>query len=138
MKTGKAIFQASSVCPSSTLTKVTVRDFEILIDEPPSNHGMDEAALPIEYMLASLAGYSNVIIHKIAVKNDIHFTNLEIDIVGTCDTRGIHGKANIEVQFKGIRLSISANTQISETDVELVKKQLSWRCPVKMVMVFQT
>jgi hypothetical protein len=39
MKTNKAIFQASSVCPSSTQTKVTVSDFEILIDEPPSNHG---------------------------------------------------------------------------------------------------
>jgi uncharacterized OsmC-like protein len=65
MKTNKAIFQASSVCPSSTQTKVTVSDFEILIDEPPSNHGTGKGARPIEYMLASLAGCSNVIIHKI-------------------------------------------------------------------------
>ena len=110
MKTGKAIFRASSVCPSSTLTKVTVRDFEILIDEPPNNHGTDKGARPIEYMLASLAGCSNVIIHKIAVENDIHFTNLEIDVVGTCDIRGIHGKENVEVPFKEIRLDIRANT----------------------------
>ena len=65
MKTNEAIFQASSVCPSSTQTKVTVSDFEILIDEPPSNHGTGKGARPIEYMLASLAGCSNVIIHKI-------------------------------------------------------------------------
>ena len=72
--------------------------------------------------------------HKIAVENDIHFTNLEIDVVGTCDTRGIHGKENVEVPFKEIRLDIRANTQNSETDVELVKEQLAWRCPVKVVL----
>ena len=55
MKTGKAVFRASSFCLSSTLTKVTVRDFEILIDEPPSNHSTDKGARPIEYMFASLA-----------------------------------------------------------------------------------
>ena len=72
--------------------------------------------------------------HKIAVENDIHFTNLEIDVVGTCDTRGIHGKANVKVSFKKIRLNIRANLQNSETDVELVKEQLAWRCPVKVVL----
>jgi uncharacterized OsmC-like protein len=66
---GKAIFRTKSVCPSPTLTKVSVRNFELLIDEPASNHGNDEGAQPLEYLLASLAGCSNVIINKIAAEN---------------------------------------------------------------------
>lgn len=131
---GKAIFRTKSVCSNSTLTKVSVRDFEILIDEPPSNHGNDEGAQPLEYMLASLAGCSNVIINKIASENNITLLDMEIDVVGVCDTRGIFGIEAINVPFPEIRLTIRGTTRNSEDDIELLREQLAWRCPVKVII----
>lgn len=131
---GKAIFRTKSICPNPTLTKVSVRDFEILIDEPPSNHGNDEGAQPLEYMLASLAGCSNVIINKIASENNITLLDMEIDVVGVCDTRGIFGVELIKVPFPEVRLTIRGTTRNSEDDMELLRKQLAWRCPVKVII----
>lgn len=119
---GKAIFRTKSVCPNPTLTKVSVRDFEILIDEPVSNHGANEGPQPLEYLLASLAGCTNVIINKIATENNIGLIDLEIDVVGVCDTRGIFGQEPIKVPFPEIRLDIRGKTRNSEDDVELLKE----------------
>jgi len=131
---GKAIFRTKSICPNPTLTKVSVRDFEILIDEPPSNHGNDEGPQPLEYMLASLAGCSNVIINKIAAENSITLLDMEVDVVGVCDTRGIFGVEDIKVPFPEIRLTIRGTTRNSEDDIELLREQLAWRCPVKVIV----
>ena len=131
---GKAIFRTKSVCPSPTLTKVSVRDFEILIDEPPSNHGNDEGAQPLEYLLASLAGCSNVIINKIAAENQITLLDMEIDVVGVCDTRGIFGTEPIKVPFPEIRLTIRGATRNMPDEIELLQEQLAWRCPVKVII----
>ena len=131
---GKAIFRTKSICPNPTLTKVSVRDFEILIDEPPSNHGNDEGAQPLEYMLASLAGCSNVIINKIASENNITLLDMEVDVVGVCDTRGIFGVESIKVPFPEVRLTIRGTTRNSEDDMELLREQLAWRCPVKVII----
>ena len=131
---GKAIFRTKSVCPNGTLTKVKVRDFDILIDEPASNHGNDEGAQPLEYMLASLCGCSNVIINKIASEYSIDITNLEIDVTGICDTRGIFGHEKVKVPFPEVRLQIRGETTGSVEDIELVKEQLAWRCPVKVII----
>jgi len=131
---GKAMVRTKSVCPTPTLTKVSVRNFEIIIDEPPSNHGEDEGPQPLEYLLASLAGCTNVIINKIAVENSISLIDLEVDVVGVLDTRGIYGVEPIIVPFPEIRLDIRLKTRNSEDDMDLVREQLDWRCPVKVIV----
>lgn len=131
---GKAIFRTKAVCPTPTLTKVSVRDFEILIDEPPSNHGNDEGAQPLEYLLASLAGCTNVIINKIGSEHNISIQGMEVDVVGVCDTRGIFGTEAIKVPFPEVRLTIRGTTNNSEEEIALVREQLAWRCPVKVVI----
>jgi len=133
-KGGKAIFRTKSVCPTPTLTRVSVRDFEVVIDEPASNHGNDAGPQPLEYMLASLAGCSNVIINKIASENNITLLDMEIDVVGVCDTRGIFGVEKITVPFPEIRLTIRGTTRNTEGEIDLLREQLAWRCPVKVIV----
>lgn len=131
---GKAIFRTKSICPNPTLTKVSVRDFEILIDEPASNHGNDEGPQPLEYMLASLAGCTNVIINKIATENNITLLDMEVDVVGVCDTRGIFGIEKIVVPFPEVRLTIRGTTRNTVEEIALLREQLAWRCPVKVII----
>jgi len=131
---GKAIFRTKAVCPNPTLTKVSVRNFEVLIDEPPSNGGNDEGAQPLEYLLASLAGCTNVIINKIAAENKISLLDMEVDVVGVCDTRGIFGQEAVAVPFPEVRLTIRGTTRNLESEIDLLREQLAWRCPVKVII----
>ncbi len=85
-------------------------------------------------MLASLAGCFNVMIYKIAVKKGIVLLDLEIDVVGICDSPGIHGCEPVDVPFPKIREDIRAKTQNSESEIEILKQQLAWRCPVKLIL----
>lgn len=130
----KALVRTTSVCPNQTLTKVKIRNFEILIDEPPSNHGNDEGPQPLEYLMASLAGCTNVIINKIANERGFSITDLEIGVTGVLDKRGITGEANVAVPFPEVRLNIRAKTSNSPEEIEILKEELVWRCPVKVII----
>ena len=64
----------------------------------------------------------------------ITLLDMEIDVVGVCDTRGIFGVEAIKVPFPEVRLTIRGTTRNSEDDIELLREQLAWRCPVKVII----
>jgi len=57
-------------CESHTLTRVRIRHHEMTIDEPVPGGGTDLAPTPLGTLLASLIGCTNVILHKIAARDD--------------------------------------------------------------------
>jgi uncharacterized OsmC-like protein len=52
---------------------VSVRDFSLIIDEPPSPGGTDEGPNPVENVLASVASCMNVVIHMIARERGVEW-----------------------------------------------------------------
>ena len=131
---GRVTIKLTSVCPSDTLTRVKARKFDIVIDEPPSNHGADLGPQPLEYLLGSLAGCTNVIVHKICNERGITLLDMEVDVAGLLDTRGISGQEKIRVPFPEMRLIVRGKTRNSPADIEILKEELAWRCPVKVII----
>lgn len=131
---GRITMRTSAVCPTDTLTRVKARKFEIVIDEPPSNHGEDLGPQPLEYLLASLAGCTNVIMHKIGAARNISILDMEVDVAGKLDTRGIFGVEQIKVPFPEISLTVRGKTRNSPEEIEALKAELAWRCPVSVIM----
>ncbi len=131
---GRITMRTTAVCPTETLTRVRVRKFEVVIDEPPSNHGNDLGPQPLEYLLSSLAGCTNVILHKICNDRDISIIDLEVDVAGVVDTRGIFGKERVRVPFPEVRLTIRGKTRCMPEDIAKLKEELAWRCPVSVVI----
>ncbi len=131
---GRITMRTSAVCPNETLTRVKVRKFEIVIDEPPSNHGADLGPQPLEYLLSSLAGCTNVIVHKICNDRGITIVDMEVDVVGVVDTRGIFGQEKVRVPFPEIRLTVRGKTRNSPEDIAILKDELAWRCPVSVII----
>ncbi len=76
--------------------------------------------------------------HLPAIMNGIHITgtagDVEIDVVGVCDTRGIFGMEPTKVPFPEIRLTIRGATRNTPDEIELLRDQLAWRCPVKVII----
>ena len=131
---GRAMMRIAATCPTTTLTRAKTRKFEIVIDEPPSNHGEDLGPQPLEYLLASLAGCTNVILNKICRDRGFAFQDLAVDVVGVIDTRGILGQERITVPFPEVRLTIKARTSNTPEEVAAAREELEWRCPVKVII----
>ena len=118
---------------SHTQTKVTARHHEMLIDEPRIRGGTDQAATPLELLLASYLGCTNVIANLIAEEMGISIEHMSMDLVGTWDTRGLFEKADIDTQFTRMELKVDIATDVSEAQVDRLKTALARRCPVSAI-----
>ena len=69
---------------SNSATKFTAkaRQFSLIIDEPETLGGNDEAANPVEFILAGLAGCLNVVGHLVAKDRHFELKQLDIEITG--------------------------------------------------------
>ena len=116
---------------SSTKFVGTSRNFQITIDEPPDLGGKDEAANPVEYTLASLAGCLNVVAHLIAKELKIDLKSLKIHIDGGLNpNKLLSGDSSERAGFTNIKVKLDVE---SDASPELLEKWLTIvkeRCPV--------
>ena len=138
-----SILQFSHSGTSENTTKFVgeSRQFQITIDEPPALGGKDEAANPVEYTLASLAGCLNVVAriwvvkirldYLIAKELEIEIQSLKINVEGDLDpAKLLTGDATQRAGFTDIRVKLDVE---SNAEPELLRQWLQVvrdRCPV--------
>lgn len=119
----------SSASPAKFVAKV--RDFELVIDEPPSLGGTDQAPNPVEYLLASYAGCLNVVSYLIAREQGITLEGLKINISGELNPNKLFGKSSEDrAGFKGIRVKLIPETSATIEQLSLWLREVELRCPV--------
>ena len=107
------------------------RNFEITIDEPPALGGKDEAANPVEYTLASLAGCLNVVAHLIAKEFDITIKSLKINVEGDLNPgKLLSGDATERAGFTDIRVKLDVESDAEQDLLEQWLSVVQERCPV--------
>ena len=121
-------------CPAGTLSRVTARSFEMVIDEPPEDGGEDRGPRPLEALLAALASCSNVIGRRIADELGITVDRLSIDVTGKLDYRGIEGSAQVTTPFPEVSFAVELVGDASPEQIETLKLELARRCPVQVLM----
>ncbi|PKP40366.1 MAG: osmotically inducible protein C [Bacteroidetes bacterium HGW-Bacteroidetes-13] len=125
-------FSVSGQSLSQTQLNARTRDFNILVDEPESFGGRNEAPSPVEYILAGLAGCINVVAHLVADELQIKVSNLCIDVSGTLNTDKLLGKFTLErAGFLSIFVNIKAVTDASDEKLTKWLSIIETRCPVK-------
>lgn len=124
-------FSVEGTSESHTRITAKVRQFSLVIDEPPALGGDDLGANPVEYLLASYAGCVNVMAYLVAKELGITIKKLTIKVDGNINPDRLFGKAFTErAGFKQINLSLAPETDASP---ELVTKwitEIKNRCPV--------
>lgn len=78
---------------------MTIRDFEILADEPPSAGGDDEGPTPTELFLASLATCFTLAVAHVARKGDVALRELTVRV--DADYEGL--------RFASLRLEVTTD-----------------------------
>ena len=120
-------------CTSHSRTDVAVRDRTVVIDEPTERGGTNQGLTPTETMMASLIGCTNVITHKVAAKNNVAITSMNVRVEARFDRRGVMLQEEIDVPFPSATLYIDLETDADAAAVERVKRELAMFCPVSKV-----
>ncbi|KMQ50744.1 OsmC family protein [Chitinispirillum alkaliphilum] len=118
-----------SASPAKTVIKA--RQFSIVIDEPKELGGTNEAANPVEYLLASLAGCINVVGHLVAKEHSINLTGLKIEISGNLNPSKLFGKPSEDrTGFKEITVKLLPETDASAEALQKWVEEIEKRCPI--------
>lgn len=117
-------------CPNPTRSDITAGNHSMIIDEPTSRHGNDEGMLPLQALMASLASCTHVVANQIASELGIIFRDSHIAVTGKFDTRCYTGETKVDPPFPEIEMTVTLATDATEAQLEDLKTQLRWRCPV--------
>ncbi|ASB49340.1 OsmC family protein [Alkalitalea saponilacus] len=124
-------FKISAQSETAARTKVQARNFEIIVDEPQELGGSNQAANPVEYVLAAFSGCLNVMGHLIAKEMGFELRGLKIDIEGTLNPDKLFGKSNAErAGYKEITVSMQPDCDADKDTLDKWLHEVEARCPV--------
>ena len=116
---------------SATKLAVSARDFSFVIDRPPSLGGTDSGPNSLEYLLASLAGCMNVMIHIVAHERGIAVRSLHLTVKGELDPSRMMGQpTENRTGFHAIELIADIDSDASPDELNEVLRLSELRCPV--------
>ncbi len=124
-------FSISGQSENETKFVAQARQFQIVVDEPPSLGGADEAANPVEYLLASYAGCLNVVGHLVAKEHGLEIGGLSIDIEGEVNPDTFLGISLQErAGYQALTVRLTPHHQIPKRQLDAWLREVSARCPV--------
>ena len=125
------MFSVSGQSETATRLAVQVRDFELIVDEPPGLGGDDEGPNPVEYILAGLAGCLNVMGHIIAKEMGFTIRALTIDAAGPLNPEKLLGKhTDDRAGYKNIAVTLSVDADVDQATLDRWLATIETRCPV--------
>jgi putative redox protein len=124
----------SATSTSHTRTDVSVRDLNVVIDEPAERGGTNQGATPTETLSCALAACINVISHMVAETLDVDLGEMTIDVATQFDRRGVMLEEEIDLPFPQMDVDITVKTNASEEDIARVREGLAKYCPLSKVI----
>ena len=125
-------FSIKGTSISETKLSTSARHFNVVVDEPDSFGGTDDAPNPVEYILIGLAGCLNVVAHTVAKEINLRINSLDIEISGGLNPNKFLGVSDDDrAGFKGINVNLLLNTDGDELQINNLLEQINKRCPVK-------
>jgi putative redox protein len=121
-------------CPTATRSEVGARGLSLVIDEPVERGGTNTGLMPVEVVMAGLAGCTNVITHKIARANDIEIINMAVEVTTTMDSIGTALVTEIDVPFPKVIIDIRLRTAASDEKIDILKRDLPRFCAVSKML----
>ncbi len=127
--------KVSGEAESHSRTLLRSRDLIDVSDEPEVRGGTNEGFAPTEMALAALIACTNVISHKIAKKNGIEIISIAFDLDAEFNRLGVTLEEEIDIPFPEVLMTIKLSTNASDSELEVLKRDLPKYCPVSKVFV---
>jgi uncharacterized OsmC-like protein len=109
----------------------TAREFEFESDEPASMAGgEDRGPRPLEYFLAGVAFCQQVVLAKHALATGIELDDVQVELSGDVDPRGVLGVGDVDPGFDGaLQQETRIESPATEREVRRLVEQAEAHCP---------
>lgn len=107
---------------------LTARGQHIVSDSPPTLGGPNEAANPVELLLAALAGCAVFVCERAAQELGIPLASAAATVAGDFDPRGVCGEP-VDPRFQGFRVRLALQGP-DAAQCEQLLQAFKTRCPV--------
>ena len=125
------VVSASSQWTGEFRSKISIRDFEICIDQPKGFGGSDTGPKPSEMLLAVLAACQEVTYRLYADALSIPLNEVRVELTGLQDLQGFLGvDNNIAAGFQEVRGSVFLDSTASDAELERLRQTVEQHCPV--------
>ncbi|MDZ4198366.1 MAG: OsmC family protein [Kiritimatiellia bacterium] len=124
-------FSIHATAETAARTRVTAREFSVIVDEPPELGGTNEGPNPVEYVLAALAGCLNVVGHLVAGELGFTLHGLEIEAEGELNpARLMNQPTEDRAGYKVVRVVLKPTADVDDALLARWLKIVESRCPV--------
>jgi uncharacterized OsmC-like protein len=121
--------RASGSWLRSMRTRVSIREFDFVTDEPVAKGGENQAPTPMEFVAGAVNGCITVTIESIAAELDIRLERVETLSRAHMDVRGFNGTAEVSPHFKDYALLVQIVTVAAEPELAELRRLVEKRCP---------
>ena len=127
----QAEFRATTHTVKNFHTEARSRDFRITIDEPEVLGGTNQGPNPVEVLLGALGTCQQIVIAAYAAALGIELNEIEIDVRGKLDLRGLLSVAEVPSGFQSINFEARIEAKnASAEQLETLKSLALAHCPV--------
>ncbi|MFW6422203.1 MAG: OsmC family protein [Candidatus Bipolaricaulota bacterium] len=126
----KSTFKTHSTNQEGFTVSNSIRDFQLIADEPEHMGGSDEGPNPVEYLLAGLGSCLCIMARMTARKLRIDLDTVDVDVEGDIDLRGMQGAEGVRPGFQHIRAELELEGDLSEEEKQKVLEMVRLSCPV--------
>lgn len=116
---------------SATKTRVSVRDFEFIVDQPENFGGENDGPTPVEYFLGAWAACMSGTCKLVAAEHEIDIQALSFDVASDIDTAKLMGQESTNrCGLQGIEAEIEIDCDADEKAIKAMIDETVTRCPV--------
>ncbi len=124
-------FKVRATLNEGVLAKITVRDFELISDEPAVLGGTNRGPNPVELVLGALAACQEIVISAYAAVLGIKIDGVDIEVKGDIDLRGFLNVADVRPGYNNIEFATTIKTPESDrAKLDQLIRFAEKKCPV--------
>jgi uncharacterized OsmC-like protein len=127
-------FAADSALAEGYRATVSIREFALTADEPPSIGGTDAGPTPVELVLAGLGACQEIVYATYARILGIPLDGVTVRAEGRLDLRGFYGVADVPVGFQDVSFAVEIASPASGEDVARLVSAVNAHCPVLEIL----
>jgi uncharacterized OsmC-like protein len=136
---GQVVFRASVVAHDAVASTVSMGQYSVEVDEPPTLGGENKAPNPVEYYLASLLSCQIVTWRFWAEKLGIAVDTIKARAEGDLDVRGFFGfDDSVRPGFGEVRVVVTVSGPEREERYRELHNAVEKHCPVSDLTVNAT
>ena len=127
----KVSFKSRSKLTDGLVSNVSMREHQIVVDEPPQLGGTDTGPNPVELILGALGSCQEITYKAYATAMGIPLDSVSVELTGNIDLRGFFAvDDSVRAGYENITGTVTIESSASAEALQQLQQVVNAHCPV--------